>query len=119
MFGILKTAFTIISYPLRYWIDEKMEARKFDRDMKRQVMASENDRIKYVNMQLEKTWKDEVLTYWVVIFLTLQFIPGADVYTDHGLQNLKEIPEWLEYVIIGTFSAGLGIQMYSKWRRLK
>ena len=56
------------------------------------------------------SWKDELLTIWAVVVLTLVFLPWTQEWALAGLRGLEAAPEWFQVLIITVFAASFGVR---------
>jgi hypothetical protein len=56
------------------------------------------------------SWKDELLTIWAVVVLTLVFLPWTQEWALAGLRGLEAAPEWFQILIITVFAASFGVR---------
>ena len=56
------------------------------------------------------SWKDELLTIWAVVVLTLVFLPWTQEWALSGLRGLEAAPEWFQILIITVFAASFGVR---------
>ena len=56
------------------------------------------------------SWKDELLTIWAVVVLTLVFLPWTQEWALSGLRGLEAAPEWFQVLIITVFAASFGVR---------
>ena len=103
--------------PITEHFENKREDKRYERQIKAEVIKHENERMKWITLNQSKTWKDEALTIWVLIFMTCLFLPWLDPYMDAGIDRLVNLPDWIRTIVIGTFGAGLGINGYNAWKR--
>jgi hypothetical protein len=57
------------------------------------------DRIAMMNM--EKSYKDELILAVFMVPMVLAFIPGMDGYALRGFEVIQQMPEWYQYTLIG------------------
>jgi len=62
------------------------------------------------------SWKDELLTIWAVVVLTLVFLPWTQEWALAGLRGLEAAPEWFQVLIITVFAASFGVRDLIKSR---
>jgi len=62
------------------------------------------------------SWKDELLTIWAVVVLTLVFLPWTQEWALAGLRGLEAAPEWFQILIITVFAASFGVRDLIKSR---
>lgn len=109
----------IVASPIKDYFNDRHERKVFDQQIRAEIVKSESERIKYINLQMSRTWKDEILTYWVLGLLTLAMFPSMQPYIKEWVALIISFPEWLQYIIIGTFTAGLGLHGYGVIQRYK
>lgn len=60
--------------------------------------------------QWSKGYKDEVLTYSLVILMVSMFVPSLQPYVKVGVDLLNALPIWIQVIVAGTYISVLGIR---------
>ena len=71
----------------------QVEAKKATADIDWDQIMAQNS---------SKSWKDELLTIWAVVVMSLVFLPWT--------QELEEAPEWFTILIFTVFAASFGVR---------
>lgn len=92
------------------WLEGKQKVQEAVVNQQVAQMSNEAnwDAIQAANSQ--SSWKDEWLTILISIPMILAFIPGMDDNVRAGFDNLKNCPEWYQYLIGVVFAASFGIK---------
>ena len=56
------------------------------------------------------SWKDELLTIWAVVVMSLVFLPWTQEWALSGLNGLSQGPEWFQVLIFTVFAASFGVR---------
>ena len=56
------------------------------------------------------SWKDELLTIWAVVVMSLVFLPWTQEWALSGLNGLSQAPEWFQVLIFTVFAASFGVR---------
>lgn len=79
----------------------EIEAKKATADIDWDQIMAQNS---------SSSWKDELLTIWAVVVLTLVFLPWTQEWALSGLRGLEAAPEWFQILIITVFAASFGVR---------
>ena len=79
----------------------QVEAKKATADIDWDQIMAQNS---------SKSWKDELLTIWAVVVMSLVFLPWTQEWALNGLRGLEEAPEWFTILIFTVFAASFGVR---------
>jgi len=78
-----------------------------------QMQDYDLDKIAMQNM--EKSWKDELILIVFLIPMIMAFIPSLQDVAKVGFENIKSMPEWYRYIIMGMVIVIYGMRGLLKW----
>ena len=95
-------------------IQHNIEVRKLER-------IAELESAKAVQVQQvissEKSWKDEWLTLFTTIGLTMCFIPSVQPFMIKGFEIIKSAPSELLYAVLVVYCGSFGLNVMEKFKK--
>ena len=64
---------------------------------------------------MEKSWKDELILIVFLAPMIMAFIPQLQDVAKVGFENIKSMPEWYRYTIMGMVVVIYGMRGLLKW----
>ena len=75
------------------------------------VVKGEVDYNSLAQQGMAASIKDEFLTLWITIFVSLHFYPPMQPYLKHGWTMLADVaPDWFGYCFVGMWAAVFGLK---------
>lgn len=68
--------------------------------------------------QSKNSWADELLIIWLLVIVSLVFIPSLQPFVIAGFEALNTLPYWVEICLVGAFASKLGLRWLISGRTL-
>jgi len=84
-------------------------------EMAKNGQAQDFDLDKIAMQNMEKSWKDELILIVFLAPMIMAFIPQLQDVAKVGFENIKSMPEWYRYTIMGMVVVIYGMRGLLKW----
>ena len=101
--------------------DKTIGAIQHHLEIKKLERVAEIEAVKTVQVQQivsgEKSWKDEWLTVFTTVGLTMCFIPSVQPFMIKGFEIIKSAPSELLYAVLVVYGGSFGINLMDKYKK--
>jgi hypothetical protein len=102
-------------------VDKTVGAIQHHLEVKKLERIAEIESAKTIQVQQvissEKSWKDEWLTVFTTIGLTMCFIPNAQPFMIKGFEIIKSAPSELLYAVLVVYCGSFGLNVMEKFKK--
>jgi hypothetical protein len=102
-------------------VDKTIGAIKHNLEIKKIERIAEIEAAKTIQVQQiiasEKSWKDEWLTVFTTIGLTMCFIPSVQPFMIKGFEIIKSAPSELLYAVLVVYCGSFGLNVMEKFKK--
>ena len=95
-------------------IQHHLEVKKLERIA--EIEAAKTIQVQQV-ISSEKSWKDEWLTVFTTIGLTLCFVPSVQPFMIKGFEIIKSAPSELLYAVLVVYCGSFGLNVMEKFKK--
>lgn len=99
------------------WLETKKTKIVGQQKLQQQIQAGEIDYNVAAQQGMAASFKDELVTIWMLTMMTLNFVPGAQPYMEKGWQFMQtSTPDWFAWAFVGMIVAIFGLKGYKGWK---
>jgi len=114
IFGGVVTAVKEVS---TMWMQGKQKKHEAKMAHLGRVVQGEINYNSLAQQGMAASWKDEFLTIWFTVVMSLNFLPSAQPYMEDGWVFMKaSTPDWFAYCFVGIVVATFGLK---GWKMFK
>lgn len=111
--GIVEAGKTIFSS----WMETKRTKIVAQQVLQQQIQQGKTDYNIAAQQGMASSIKDELVTIWLLVVMSLNFYPPAQPYMDRGWKFLQEsTPAWFSWSFTGMIVAVYGLKGYKGWK---
>jgi hypothetical protein len=99
------------------WMETKRTKIIAQQALQTQIQKGEIDYNVAAQQGMAASFKDELVTIWMLTMMTFNFVPSMQPYMERGWEFMKtSTPDWFAWAFVGMIVAIYGLKGYKGWK---